>query len=103
MAYPDALLTGWRGCGNPGMSVKGSHVSRLDSFIRRLQAQRACLEVAIARIADLPGPVLEFGLGNGRTYDHLRELLPTRAGPLRGESKRCKRSRNGTDRLRWMG
>ena len=30
-------------------------------------------------IADLPGPVLELGLGNGRTYDHLRGLLPDRA------------------------
>ena len=53
-------------------------MSRLDSFIRRLQAQQACLELAIARIAELPGPVLELGLGNGRTYDHLRELLPGR-------------------------
>jgi len=53
-------------------------VSRLDSFIRRLEAQRACLDLAAARIADLPGPVLELGLGNGRTYDHLRELLPER-------------------------
>jgi hypothetical protein len=57
---------------------EGSGVSRLDSFIRRLEAQRACLDLAVARIADLPGPVLEFGLGNGRTYDHLRELLPAR-------------------------
>jgi hypothetical protein len=53
-------------------------VSRLDSFIRRLEAQRACLDFAAARIADLPGPVLELGLGNGRTYDHLRKLLPER-------------------------
>ena len=53
-------------------------MSRLDSFIRRLEAQRACLDLAVAAIADLPGPVLELGLGNGRTYDHLRELLPTR-------------------------
>ena len=29
-------------------------------------------------ITDLPGPVLELGLGNGRTYDHLRELFPDR-------------------------
>lgn len=29
-------------------------------------------------ISRLPGPVLELGLGNGRTYDHLRELLPER-------------------------
>jgi S-adenosyl-L-methionine methyltransferase len=54
-------------------------VSRLDSFIRRLEAQRACLDLAAAQIADLPGPVLEIGLGNGRTYDHLRERLPLRA------------------------
>ncbi len=53
-------------------------MSRLDSFIRRLQAQRACLEEAARLIADLPGPVVEIGLGNGRTYDHLRELLPDR-------------------------
>ncbi len=53
-------------------------MSRLDSFIRRLEAQRACLNLAVARIADLPGPVLELGLGNGRTYDHLCELLPAR-------------------------
>ncbi len=54
-------------------------MSRLDSFIRRLEAQRACLNQAARAIADLPGPVLELGLGNGRTYDHLRELLPGRA------------------------
>jgi hypothetical protein len=49
-------------------------VSRLESFIRRLQAQRACLNTAVDLIRDLPGPVLEFGLGNGRSYDHLREI-----------------------------
>jgi S-adenosyl-L-methionine methyltransferase len=53
-------------------------MSRLDSFIRRLEAQRACLGYAAGQIRDLPGPVLELGLGNGRTYDHLRELLPER-------------------------
>lgn len=53
-------------------------MSRLDSFIRRLLAQRACLGEAAQLVRDLPGPVLEFGLGNGRTYDHLRELLPER-------------------------
>ncbi len=53
-------------------------MSRLDSVIRRLQAQRDCLEHAAALIAGLPGPVLEFGLGQGRTYDHLREILPGR-------------------------
>jgi hypothetical protein len=53
-------------------------VSRLDSFIRRLEAQRDCLVLGARLIAEVPGPVLEFGLGNGRTYDHLRELLPGR-------------------------
>ena len=50
-------------------------MSRLDSFIRRLEAQRACLDSAAQLIAAVPGNVLEFGLGNGRTYDHLRERL----------------------------
>jgi S-adenosyl-L-methionine methyltransferase len=53
-------------------------VSRLDSFIRRLEAQRACLDLAAALVQSLDGPVLELGLGNGRTYDHLRELCPGR-------------------------
>ena len=49
-------------------------MSRLESFIRRLQAQRACLNAAVDLVRSLPGPVLEFGLGNGRSYDHLREI-----------------------------
>ncbi|MCG8359687.1 MAG: class I SAM-dependent methyltransferase [Kiloniellales bacterium] len=53
-------------------------MSRLDSVIRRLQAQRACLDRAAALIEAVPGVVLELGLGNGRTYDHLRERLPGR-------------------------
>ncbi|MEM7119976.1 MAG: class I SAM-dependent methyltransferase [Pseudomonadota bacterium] len=53
-------------------------MSRLDSAIRRLEAQRTCLETAAAMIAEVPGPVLEFGLGNGRTFDHLRQILPDR-------------------------
>ena len=53
-------------------------MSRLDSFIRRLCAQRDCLALGAKLIADVPGPVLEFGLGNGRTFDHLRDLLPDR-------------------------
>ena len=53
-------------------------MSRLDINIRRLEAQRACLNRVAEEIRDLPGPVLELGLGNGRTYDHLRELLPER-------------------------
>lgn len=53
-------------------------MSRLDSFIRRLEAQRACLDLAAELISDLDGEVLELGLGNGRTYDHLRNLFPGR-------------------------
>ena len=53
-------------------------MSRLDSFIRRLEAQRAVLNHAAALIAEIDGPILELGLGNGRTYDHLRELFADR-------------------------
>ncbi|WP_445682629.1 class I SAM-dependent methyltransferase [Radicibacter daui] len=53
-------------------------MSRLDSFIRRMMAQRDCLDYAAGAIADMPGPVLEIGLGNGRTFDHLRGRLPER-------------------------
>ena len=53
-------------------------MSRLDSFIRRMQAQRRCLDEAATLVRDLPGPVFELGLGNGRTYDHLRHLFPER-------------------------
>lgn len=49
-------------------------MSRLDSFIRRLTAQRDILNWAIGKVA-ANGPVLEIGLGNGRTYDHLRSAL----------------------------
>lgn len=59
-------------------TLRERRLSRLDSFIRRLEAQRRCLDLAVALVADLPGPVLELGLGNGRTYDHLRERLPER-------------------------
>lgn len=53
-------------------------MSRLDSGIRRLLGQKHALEDAALRLKDVPGCVLEFGLGNGRTYDHLREILPDR-------------------------
>jgi len=60
-------------------------MSRLDSVIRRLEAQRACLGLAADLIdgrsgeSRVEGVVLELGLGNGRTYDHLREILPERS------------------------
>jgi len=52
--------------------------SRLARMIARLEAQRACLALAEEAIRDVAGPVLEIGLGKGRTYDHLRRLLPER-------------------------
>lgn len=70
---------------SPGMGERGSRnhsssprMSRLDSFIRRLTAQRAVLDHLCGMIEGRDGPVLELGLGNGRTYDHLRERLPSR-------------------------
>ena len=51
-------------------------MSRLESFIRRMQAQRDCINLAAELVADVPGVVWEFGLGNGRSFDHLRENCP---------------------------
>ncbi|MDY0871765.1 class I SAM-dependent methyltransferase [Dongia rigui] len=53
-------------------------MSRLDSFIRRLEAQRSCLADAARRSRETRGVVLELGLGNGRTFDHLREICAGR-------------------------
>ena len=53
-------------------------MSRLDSFIRRLSAQRDILNHITGDIAHIQGPILELGLGNGRTFDHLRERFPGR-------------------------
>ncbi|MBI08461.1 MAG: hypothetical protein CMM55_02970 [Rhodospirillaceae bacterium] len=53
-------------------------MTRLDTVIKRLMAQRSCLNAAAKIVNDMPGPVLELGLGNGRTYDHLRSLFPER-------------------------
>jgi hypothetical protein len=53
-------------------------VSRLDSFINRVTAQRTCLNHLAPLVRAMPGPILELGLGNGRTYSHLRELFPGR-------------------------
>ena len=54
-------------------------MSRLDSFIHRMKAQRDVLN-HVRDCLELPkeGPVLEIGLGNGRTFDHLRECFPER-------------------------
>lgn len=53
-------------------------MTRLDTVIKRLMAQRSCLNEAAAALAETPGHILELGLGNGRTYDHLRSLFPDR-------------------------
>lgn len=53
-------------------------MSRLDSFLRRITAQRDCLDHAAGLIEGIAGPIVELGLGNGRTFDHLRALFPTR-------------------------
>ncbi len=50
-------------------------MSRLDVFIDRMVSQRACLDFAIAETEELSGPVFELGLGNGRTYHHLKERV----------------------------
>jgi hypothetical protein len=52
--------------------------SRLDTCIARLVAQRDALAWAREVVGAVPGPILEVGLGNGRTYDHLRHLFPDR-------------------------
>ncbi|MGE0283504.1 MAG: class I SAM-dependent methyltransferase [Rhizobiaceae bacterium] len=53
-------------------------LSRLERTLFRLQAQHACLAWAFAEIADRSGPVLELGLGRGRTFEHMRSHLPER-------------------------
>jgi hypothetical protein len=53
-------------------------MSRLDSMLRRFAAQRDGLNWAAEQTADLAGDALDLGLGNGRTYDHLREIMPDR-------------------------
>ncbi len=52
--------------------------SRLDSAIRRLETLRSCLDWAAIEAERHSGPIMEFGLGNGRSYDHLRKRLPGR-------------------------
>jgi hypothetical protein len=57
-------------------------MSRLDKFVDRLLMQRLLLDRACRALNEagggLPGPVIELGLGNGRTYHHLREKLKRR-------------------------
>jgi len=55
-----------------------SSASLLDRMIGRLTTQRDLLARAARLIEGIEGPVLEVGLGKGRTYDHLRHILPGR-------------------------
>ena len=52
--------------------------SRLERMIARLVTQRALLDRAAELAAGIDGPILEIGLGKGRTYSHLRRLFPDR-------------------------
>lgn len=54
-------------------------VDRLERMAARLLTQRAFLDAAAQRVAGLRGPILEIGLGKGRTYSHLQRLFPGRA------------------------
>jgi hypothetical protein len=47
-------------------------------LIRRLMAQRACIERAADIAAPLPGPALLMGFGDGSAFEHLREVLRRR-------------------------
>ena len=53
-------------------------MSRLDSMLRRFTAQRDGLNWAAGLIEGMEGDALDMGLGNGRTYDHMREIMPER-------------------------
>ena len=53
-------------------------MSRLDVFINRMVSQRACLNAAAEATKGMPGPVFELGLGNGRTFHHMCEIMPER-------------------------
>jgi len=64
----------------PGSTFRRRHpdLSRLDENILRMVGCRDCLNRAAEMVRGLPGPVFELGLGNGRSYDHLRRLFPER-------------------------
>jgi hypothetical protein len=59
--------------------MKKGGLTRLERFIARTLAQRCCIDAAAERVNGLAGEVWEVGLGNGRTYDHLRDRFAGRA------------------------
>ena len=54
-------------------------MSRLNSFLNRLTAQKKLIEHAAPLIDGVDGPIVDLGLGSGRSYDHLRQNLPDRS------------------------
>jgi len=58
--------------------MKKGGKTRLERFIARVVGQRACIDAAAAGTRGLRGVVWEVGLGNGRTYDHLRDRFAGR-------------------------
>lgn len=53
-------------------------MTRLELFIARMTSQRACIDYAVGLTAGMAGPVYELGLGNGRTFDHIRAKVTDR-------------------------
>lgn len=53
-------------------------MSRLDFHIAQKIAQRDCINFAAKELAATRGIIVEFGLGAGRSYSHLRERFPGR-------------------------
>ena len=47
-------------------------------MFQRVLAQCTLIDYAVELVAHVSGPVLELGLGNGRTYDHLRHRFRER-------------------------
>lgn len=58
--------------------MKKGGKTRLERFIARVVGQRSCIDAAAQRTRALAGNVWEVGLGNGRTYDHLRDRFADR-------------------------
>ncbi len=53
-------------------------LSLLEQMIARLTTQQRLLDEAMRLIATVDGPLLEVGLGKGRTFDYLRRRMPER-------------------------
>jgi S-adenosyl-L-methionine methyltransferase len=53
-------------------------MSALDDQIRRLMAQRACLDHAADWVEEIDGPIVVIGYGDGTAYHHITSLLPKR-------------------------